>query len=375
MATSDSAAALADRALADLCEEEQPPAPADDQSGKPRGDRLVATAPAVRKAAYLELAAILGGESGPPDAEAAAEHADHIPRLLADRAPICHEGALDATIAWLEYVSPEAVVGVAGAVAKALMEKHAPGKYQPKAIAALLSLLRRGGAEPVQSALEAGVRSKAPKTCAAALKASAEALLECGAAAFDAGPVVKQLPTLLQHRDKSVRDAAAALVGAVRHWLGDGALPPFVPLAVALARMPFAALAASPSPTHGCGPPPPARASQASSASSRACPRIDSPRCARRRSRLPRSTSSSARGRPLRWLLRRPWRCPPSTCWPSCRGRRGARSLPTRGRRRPSPTSGPSARRRGQTRTSADHVRPRPLTTRPLKLAPAPPYR
>ncbi|EOD15475.1 hypothetical protein EMIHUDRAFT_245824, partial [Emiliania huxleyi CCMP1516] len=237
MATSDSAAALADRALADLCEEEQPPAPADDQSGKPLGDRLVATAPAVRKAAYLELAAILGGESGPPDAEAAAEHADHIPRLLADRAPICHEGALDATIAWLEYVSPEAVVGVAGAVAKALMEKHAPGKYQPKAIAALLSLLRRGGAEPVQSALEAGVRSKAPKTCAAALKASAEALLECGAAAFDAGPVVKQLPTLLQHRDKSVRDAAAALVGAVRHWLGDGALPPFVPLAVALARI------------------------------------------------------------------------------------------------------------------------------------------
>mmetsp|Transcript_1961 Transcript_1961/g.6632 ORF Transcript_1961/g.6632 Transcript_1961/m.6632 type:complete len:464 (-) Transcript_1961:462-1853(-) len=194
----------------------------DDLSGKPLSNRLVATAPAVRKAAYLELAAILGGESGPPDAEAAAEHADHIPRLLADRAPICHEGALDATIAWLEYVSPEAVVGVAGAVAKALMEKHAPGKYQPKAIAALLSLLRRGGAEPVQSALEAGVRSKAPKTCAAALKASAEALLECGAAAFDASPHLKQLPALLQHRDKSVRDAAAALVGAVRHWLGDG---------------------------------------------------------------------------------------------------------------------------------------------------------
>ena len=324
----------------------------DDLSGKPLSNRLVATAPAVRKAAYLELAAILGGESGPPDAEAAAEHADHIPRLLADRAPLCHEGALDATVAWLRAAPAEAVGAAAGAVAKALMEKHAPGKYQPKAIAALLSLLRRGGAEPVQSALEAGVRSKAPKTCAAALKASAEALLECGAAAFDAGPVVKQLPTLLQHRDKSVRDAAAAVVGAVRHWLGDGALPPFVPLglAVALARMPFAALAASPSPTHGCGPPPPARASQASSASSRACPRIDSPRCARRRSRLPRRTSSSARGRPLRWLLRRPWRCPPSTCWPSCRGRRGARSLPTRGRSRPSPTSGPSARRRGQTR-------------------------
>ena len=73
----------------------------DDLSGKPLSNRLVATAPAVRKAAYLELAAILGGESGPPDTVAAAEHADHIPRLLADRAPICHEGALDATIAWL----------------------------------------------------------------------------------------------------------------------------------------------------------------------------------------------------------------------------------------------------------------------------------
>ena len=185
-------------------------------------------------AGFDELPAILGGESGPPDTVAAAEHADHIPRLLADRAPLCHEGALDATVAWLRAAPAEAVGAAAGAVAKALMEKHAPGKYQPKAIAALLSLLRRGGAEPVQSALEAGVRSKAPKTCAAALKASAEALLECGAAAFGAGPVVKQLPTLLQHRDKSVRDAAAALVGAVRHWLGDGALPPFVPLAVAL---------------------------------------------------------------------------------------------------------------------------------------------
>lgn len=194
--------------------------PGNDLRNKPLAVRINASVPAARKSAYIELASLYGGECA-PDVSMVAEHAEHIPHMLNDKAPLCQEGALDAALAWMQHAPVEVAASVASAVAKALAEKHTSGKYQAKAIEALVALLRSGNSGAVQSALAAGVKSKVPKTIAASLKASSE-VLACGGAAFDAQPHIKALPDLLQHRDKSVRDEAAGMLGVIRLHHGDG---------------------------------------------------------------------------------------------------------------------------------------------------------
>jgi cytoskeleton-associated protein 5 len=198
---------------------EHPDSPVDDLSNKPLAVRIKAQVPAARKSAYTELASLLGGDCA-PEASIVAEYADHIPHMLNDKAPLCHEGALDATLAWVQHAPAELAASVAPTAAKALAEKHTSGKYQAKAVDALVALLRSGGSAAVQSALIAGVKSKVPKTIAASLKASSQVLAACGGAAFDAQPHLKALPDLLQHRDKSVREEAAGMLGTFRLHYG-----------------------------------------------------------------------------------------------------------------------------------------------------------
>jgi cytoskeleton-associated protein 5 len=194
--------------------------PVNDLRNKPLAVRINASVPAARKSAYIELASLYEGECA-PDASMVAEHAEHIPHMLNDKAPLCHEGALDAALAWMQHAPVEVAASVASAVAKALAEKHTSGKYQAKAIEVLVALLRSGSAGAVQSALAAGIKSKVPKTIAASLKASSQVLAICGGAAFDAQPHIKALPDLLQHRDKSVREEAAGMLGVIRLHHGD----------------------------------------------------------------------------------------------------------------------------------------------------------
>jgi hypothetical protein len=83
-----------------------------------------------------------------------------------------------------------------------------------------------GGASHVQIALALGAASKIVKTRAAALKALAQAVRLFGGSAFDLGALAlvlapaKGVDGNLEHRDKEVRDAAAALVGEMRLALG-----------------------------------------------------------------------------------------------------------------------------------------------------------
>eukprot|EP00967_Tisochrysis_lutea_P157938 scaffold321766_cov27-Tisochrysis_lutea.AAC.1 len=187
-------------------------------SDKPLTERMKASVPAVRKAAFAELGTQLAGKAE----HLAADVADLVPAMLHDKAPLCHESALDAAAAWIQSAPASAISAVSSAVAKALVEKHAAGKFQAKAIAALVSLFQAGGADAVNSALAAGLKAKVPKAIASALKASAEVLALCGGGAFDAQPQIKALADMLQHRDKLVRDEATALVGVIRLHYGDG---------------------------------------------------------------------------------------------------------------------------------------------------------
>ena len=190
-------------------------------ANKPLAARLGDSKPVVRRAAYAELATLFAAEDTlGVDYE---EHAPALKKMLMDNASNCHEPALDVITAFAQKAPPEIVVPAASAAAGALVEKHAAGKYQPKAIEALLSLVGVGkeGAAAVQHALTAGAKHKVPKTCAAAAKALVATMRGFPSGTLDAKALTPLLVPLIEHRDKSVRDEGMALLGEVRIARGD----------------------------------------------------------------------------------------------------------------------------------------------------------
>ena len=151
------------------------------------------------------------------------EYAARIVEILCDKMPATQGSALDAATAFLRGAPAELAQAQAGPMATTIVDKHLA---RPKALEALLYLVEVGGASHVQIALALGAASKIVKTRAAALKALAQAVRLFGGSAFDLGALAlvlapaKGVDGNLEHRDKEVRDAAAALVGEMRLALG-----------------------------------------------------------------------------------------------------------------------------------------------------------
>ena len=186
----------------------------------PLAKRLADGNPQVRKAAYSELAELFALADEPSVFD---EYAARIVEILCDKMPATHGSALDAATAFLRGAPAELAQAQAGPMATTIVDKHLA---RPKALEALLYLVEVGGASHVQIALALGAASKIVKTRAAALKALAQAVRLFGGSAFDLGALAlvlapaKGVDGNVEHRDKEVRDAAAALVGEVRLALG-----------------------------------------------------------------------------------------------------------------------------------------------------------
>ena len=188
----------------------------------PLATRFVDSKPAVRKAAYAELAELFEAATSEEDL-AFEEHQAVLGKLLADNAPLCHESAIAAVAAFGGKASDAAVQAIAAATSKTIVEKHAAGKCSERAVEALLRFIEAGASEAVQAALLEGAAHKVPKTAKAAAKAFSTALHAFGAAPFELKAVpAPTLVGLLEHRDKGVRDEGAALVGYLRLYRGDG---------------------------------------------------------------------------------------------------------------------------------------------------------
>ena len=131
--------------------------PESDESSLPLGQRLSSTKAPTRRDALKELAQLFA--SG--DVEFG-EYAARLRPALEDKGSLCHEGALDATLAFAQHAPEEAVKEGSG-VAKLMVEKHLAGKFQAKVVSALLCLIEVGATEAVQAALQLAVEHKIPK--------------------------------------------------------------------------------------------------------------------------------------------------------------------------------------------------------------------
>ena len=191
--------------------------PESDESSLPLGQRLSSTKAPTRRDALKELAQLFA--SG--DVVCFGEYAARLRPALEDKGSLCHEGALDATLAFAQHAPEEAVKEGSG-VAKLMVEKHLAGKFQAKVVSALLCLLEVGATEAVQAAMQLAVEHKIPKLKAGGARAAVEAMRVFGGGSVDAKALTGRLPELLDHRDKDVREQGAALLVELRRARGDG---------------------------------------------------------------------------------------------------------------------------------------------------------
>ena len=191
-------------------------------ANKSLAERLVDSKPVTRKEAYAELAKLFS--SGGAEAAAAFdEHASTLKKMLLDNASLCHDSALDAAIAFAKSAPVEQVQAGAAAAAAAVVEKHASGKLQAKALDALLVLVETGAGatHAVQNALLSGAAHKVPKVRAAAAKGLTSVIRAFGASKLELKAVSGVVVGLVEHRDKAVREEGLALLGELRVALGD----------------------------------------------------------------------------------------------------------------------------------------------------------
>ena len=82
----------------------------DDDADAPLDKRLVSAKPPTRRDAYKEVAALFEGGN----AASFEEHGAGLKKALEEKAPLCHEAALDAACAFAAHAPEEMVKDVAG---------------------------------------------------------------------------------------------------------------------------------------------------------------------------------------------------------------------------------------------------------------------
>lgn len=142
--------------------------------------------------------------------------------LVVDSNAVAQEKGLDAALAFVENA---AVAGKTTAeVAAATIQKclGAPkAKTKEKGQELLLMYIEIEKGETVVEELITGLTaSKNPKVVAACVQTLRKAVGAFGTKAIQVKPVVKVIPTLLEDRDKTVRDETKLLVVELNRWLG-----------------------------------------------------------------------------------------------------------------------------------------------------------
>lgn len=98
-------------------------------------------------------------------------------------------------------------------------------KTKEKAMEIVMMYIEIERQEIVQDELMKGLEAKTPKVVAACIQILRDALHDFGPKVITLKPVVKKLPTLLEDRDKSVRDEAKTLTVEVYRWIGAALKP------------------------------------------------------------------------------------------------------------------------------------------------------
>ncbi|KAJ8683238.1 hypothetical protein QAD02_019030 [Eretmocerus hayati] len=145
-----------------------------------------------------------------------------VKKFVIDSNAAAQEKGLEAVLA---YVENAAVAGkttgdvISGIVSKCIAAPRA--KTKDLAVQIILMYIEIEKQEAVQEELVKGTEAKNPKIVSACISTITLALKEFGPKVINVKPLMKKVPTLLEDRDKTVRDETKALVVEIYRWIGS----------------------------------------------------------------------------------------------------------------------------------------------------------
>ncbi|KAG0714752.1 Cytoskeleton-associated protein 5 [Chionoecetes opilio] len=147
-------------------------------------------------------------------------------KFVTDSNAVAQEKALEAVLAFTEnaHVAGRTVGDcTAGIVTKCLA---APKRgTQEKAMEVILMCCEIEKYEQVQEELMKGFAQKNPKVVAGSIRAITTALREFGPKVINPKPLMKQIHTILEDRDKNVREEGKKLLVEMYRWIGQALKP------------------------------------------------------------------------------------------------------------------------------------------------------
>ncbi|XP_026677349.1 protein mini spindles, partial [Diaphorina citri] len=149
-----------------------------------------------------------------------------IKKFVTDSNAVAQEKGLEATLA---YVENAAVAGrtvgevVSGIVNKCIAAPKA--KTKDLSLQIILMYIEIEKQDIVMEELIKGLDHKTPKNIAACVNAITCALREFGEKVIGIKPLLKKCPSILEHKDKTVRDEGKALMIEMFRWIGPALRP------------------------------------------------------------------------------------------------------------------------------------------------------
>ena len=148
-----------------------------------------------------------------------------VKKFVIDSNAVAQEKGLEATMAFVENAA--AVGKTAGEVCSGVINKclNQRPKTKDLGMAVLMMYIEIEKQETVQEELLKGLTNKQPKIVATCVVALREALRDFGTKVISVKPLLKQLQTLLEDRDKTVREETKLLVVEIYRWIGPALKP------------------------------------------------------------------------------------------------------------------------------------------------------
>ncbi|KAK7076528.1 hypothetical protein SK128_004798 [Halocaridina rubra] len=143
-------------------------------------------------------------------------------KFVTDSNAVAQEKALEAVLAFVE--NAHIASRTAGDVTIGIVQKclAAPKRgTQDKSLEVILMYCEIEKYEVLQEELMKGFTQKHPKVVAACVKAVTTALRDFGPKVINPKPLMKQMHTLLEDRDKTVREESKKLVIELYKWIGQ----------------------------------------------------------------------------------------------------------------------------------------------------------
>ncbi|KAJ8023557.1 Cytoskeleton-associated protein 5 [Holothuria leucospilota] len=164
----------------------------------------------------------LGNEKSPEYSK----YAGLLKKFALDSNAVAQEKGLDAILAFQENaaLAPKTCGEVSSAVVtKCLNSARAKTKEKGKEI--LMMYIELEKQEQVMEEVMNGLSNKQPKIVAACTLVIKEAVRDFGSKVINVKPIVKAIPKLLEHSDKTVREEAKQLAVEVFRWIGPAIKP------------------------------------------------------------------------------------------------------------------------------------------------------